>query len=207
MFAKADMFRLGKGVYPKSKVPALPVHPHCLCRYAELYEGEVDMSKEREQIKKAGDEWLKKLPEARKAQVLGVGGMAKWMQGEDWRKLIHSYSGMREAKTRLSNAKELLQKETHRGIIRVEKVTLYAEPNSITEVVSGKGGITRNYYDENGRQYKQISNNDHNHPTYKDFGKNGEHAHDYVYDDNGKLIDRPARELTPEERQFNGDIL
>ena len=35
MFAKADMFGLGAGIFPKNKIPAIPVHPHCLCRYVE----------------------------------------------------------------------------------------------------------------------------------------------------------------------------
>lgn len=54
----------------------------------------------------------------------------------------------------------------------------------------------RNYYDESGKQKKQISNNDH-----------GEHAHDYIYDENGQLVDRPIRELNDEERKENSDIL
>ena len=81
------------------------------------------------------------------------------------------------------------------------------EPNSITQKINRKGGIDRNYYDENGRQIKQISNNDHNHQKEKDFGKHGEHAHDYQYDDNGNLISRNVRELTEEERKENEDIL
>ena len=39
------------------------------------------------------------------------------------------------------------------------------------------------------------------------YGKNGEHAHDYKYDVNGKLIGRPTRELTENERKENADIL
>ena len=65
---------------------------------------------------------------------------------------------------------------------------------------------TRNYYDENGKQYKQISNNNHGNAKMHPYGKNGEHAHDYVYED-GKLIDRPTRELTENERKENLDIL
>ena len=92
-------------------------------------------------------------------------------------------------------------------IIRVGQTTLYAEPNSITEIVRGKGGIERNYYDENGRQYKQIANNDHGNPKQHPFGKHGEHAHDYVYSASGKLLNRPARELTDAERKEMEDIL
>ena len=56
-------------------------------------------------------------------------------------------------------------------------------------------------------QSKQICNNDHGHPKQHPFGKHGEHAHDYKYDANGKLLSRDARELTDEERKENSDIL
>lgn len=101
MFAKADMFGLGAGIFPKNKIPAIPVHPHCLCRYTELYEGELDTSKQREQVKKAGDKWLKSLPEVRRMQVLGVRGSAEWEEGLSWQKIIHGWAGLRVPETRI----------------------------------------------------------------------------------------------------------
>lgn len=92
-------------------------------------------------------------------------------------------------------------------IIEVEKTTLTGKPNSITQLTGKKGGIDRNYYDENGKQFKQISNNNHGNAKMHPYGKNGEHAHDYKYDVNGKLIGRPTRELTENERKENADIL
>lgn len=89
----------------------------------------------------------------------------------------------------------------------VNKTDIKGEPDSITQKVSKKGGIERNYYDSDGRQFKQIANNNHGNPRQHPFGKNGEHAHDYIYDENGRLIGRPVRELTEEERKENGDIL
>ena len=200
MYAKADMFGLGAGVFPKDKAPSLPVHPHCLCRYVEVIHGEVDMNKQREQVRTAGDRWLNNLPEARRAQVLGREGAQAWEAGDDWRKYMRGYAGFVENKSRLQNM-------SNACIIRVGQTTLYAEPNSITEIVRGKGGIERNYYDENGRQYKQIANNDHGNPKQHPFGKHGEHAHDYVYSASGKLLNRPARELTDAERKEMEDIL
>lgn len=199
MYAKADMFGLGAGVYPKDKVPALPVHPHCLCRYVEVIHGEVDIDKQHEQVRAAGDKWLNELPEQRRAQVLGRTGAEAWEDGADWRKYMRGFSGFREAESRLKNI-------SGKGIIRVNKTELLAEPNSITEVVNSKGGVDRNYYDENGRQYKQISNNDHGKPKWHPFGKHGEHAHDYRYV-NGELIRGAARELTESERIEIGDLL
>ena len=92
-------------------------------------------------------------------------------------------------------------------IMKVDHVNIYEAPNSITQKENAKGGIDRNYYDANGRQFKQISNNDHGHPKAKRYGKNGEHAHDYVFDEKGNLIDRPMRELTDQERKDNADFL
>lgn len=100
-----------------------------------------------------------------------------------------------------------LKNAAGKNIIEVEHVTLTSEPNSVTQIAHAKGGIDRNYYDESGRQSKQISNNDHGFPNVHRYGKHGEHAHDYIYDDSGELVDRPIRELSDIERKENGDIL
>ena len=104
---------------------------------------------------------------------------------------------------------KVLTNATGKPIIRVKQsdVKLDGKPNSITQTRGGKGGINRNYYDDNGKQIKQISNNHHNHKPVMGYGKNGEHAHDYIYDEKGKLLERPYRELNDEERKENEDIL
>lgn len=89
----------------------------------------------------------------------------------------------------------------------VKRTDLTGEPNSITQRENAKGGIDRNYYDGNGKQTKQVSNHDHGNPKNHPFGKNGEHAHDYSYDENGDVTRSEARNLTDEERMENGDIL
>ena len=89
----------------------------------------------------------------------------------------------------------------------VEKTTLQEKPNSITQIVNAKGGVNRNYYDENGNQFLQISNNGHGHPVEEDLGEFGEHAHNYYFDENNKLKRTDARELTEEERKRNDDML
>lgn len=94
-----------------------------------------------------------------------------------------------------------------KDIIIVEHTKLTGEPNSITQVTHKRGGIDRNYYDDAGRQFKQISNNDHGKPAKHPRGKHGEHVHDYIYDNTGKLIKRPDRDLTDEERKENSDFL
>ncbi len=199
MYARADMFNLGKGVYPKDKLPPLPIHPHCLCRYSEVINGEVDTGKAVDNVQNAGDKWLGGLTEYQRRAVLGVEGAQAWQEGADWRKYMRGYAGFRENTSRLRNMPNTC-------IIRVKHTTLYSEPNSITEIIHAKGGIERNYYDETGRQYKQISNNDHGNPKMHPFGKHGEHAHDYNYA-SGKLVRGNPRELTDVERKELRDIL
>lgn len=99
-----------------------------------------------------------------------------------------------------------LQNAAGQTIIEVKKTTLTGEPGSITQYTSKGGGIERNYYGADGRQIKQIANYDHGNPKKHPFGARGEHAHDYIYDDFGKLK-RTLRELSEEERRENGDIL
>ena len=100
MYVKADMYGFGAGIYPKDKLPPLPVHPYCLCRYVEVIEGEVDMQ-QHDQVRAAGDKWLNSLPESRRAQVLGRKGLKAWEDGKDWRKYMRGYAGLREVKSRL----------------------------------------------------------------------------------------------------------
>lgn len=92
-------------------------------------------------------------------------------------------------------------------IIRVDRTSIRGIPNSITQKEGKKGGIDRNYYGADGRQTKQISNNNHGNPKQHLYGEHGEHAHDYIYGEDGKLKERPMRELTMQERKENEDIL
>lgn len=120
---------------------------------------------------------------------------------------IWKHKILRETIKENKNSVDSIENSARPYIIRVDKVKLFDEPNSITEVVNKKGGVDRNYYDETGRQKKQISNNDHGRPDKHPYGKHGEHAHDYLYSGNGELLGRPMRELTEQERKENGDIL
>lgn len=93
-----------------------------------------------------------------------------------------------------------------REILNVEHATLIGPPNGITQIRRRNGGIDRNYYDENGRQIKQISNHNHGNPKKHPYGERGEHAHDYIYDEAGRLKSRPIRKLTEDERKENSDF-
>lgn len=86
-------------------------------------------------------------------------------------------------------------------------VVINGPPNGITQRKNAKGGIDRNYYDSNGDQVKQISNNDHGHKKESQFGKHGEHKHDYIKNEIGIPVHGEPKELDDVERKENQDIL
>lgn len=76
----------------------------------------------------------------------------------------------------------------------------------VAETTAKKGGKSRYIYDENGVLVTRIDNNDHGNAKWHSYGKNGEHAHDITFDDEGDMKDIP-RELTSKERKEHSDIL
>ena len=217
MYANADLYGLGKGIFPKDKVVLQPAHPHCLCHYAPVYWGEIDEKKRSDNVEENGRAWLAKQPLHIRQAILGVKGEQEWRVGRaGWMEKARNISPVFEKKeSRLfdlilqlhGNRQKNKTNAAGHDIIKVEKATLIFKPNSITETVGRHGGINRNYYGETARQSKQISNHDHGNRKEHPFGEKGEHAHDYVYDENGKLIYRTKRPLTKSERKENADIL
>ena len=87
------------------------------------------------------------------------------------------------------------------------KVFAEYKPYAVVDVLSQKEKQTdRMYYDADGRQMRQVSSGAHGNPKRHPYGRNGEHAHDIIWKD-GIITDRPARELTEQERKENADIL
>ena len=80
-------------------------------------------------------------------------------------------------------------------------------PNAIVDSLSQNGKQKdRTFYNDKGQQIKQISSGPHGNPRRHPYGKSGEHAHDIVWE-SGKIVGRPIRELTDNERKENADIL
>lgn len=80
-------------------------------------------------------------------------------------------------------------------------------PNAIVDTVSQNGRQRdRTFFDADGFQIRQVSNGPHGNRKRHPYGKNGEHAHDILWKD-GKIVDRPHRELTDNERKECADIL
>ena len=89
---------------------------------------------------------------------------------------------------------------------KMSKTVQKYKPFAVVDVARKGGGVDRNIYDQNGYQIKQVSNHNHGNPKQHQFGKNGEHSHDYVWP--GGIADRQrAREMTDTERKEHSDLL
>lgn len=120
---------------------------------------------------------------------------------------IYGFGHSQASKAVWTVKKNTLTNAAGQTIIKVECVKIEGTPNSITQKTNKKGGIDRNYYGPDGKQTKQISNNGHGHAKEEAIGQHGEHAHDYIWDQDGNLTRDNARELTEQERIDNEDFL
>ena len=81
MYAHADLYGLGRGVFPKDQAPVNPAHPHCLCHYAPVYASELKGKKQPGNVEDRGNSWLKQQPLHIRQAILGVKGEQEWKAG------------------------------------------------------------------------------------------------------------------------------
>lgn len=94
VYANADFYGLGKGIYPKDKFPTLPAHPHCLCKIAPVYDFEVDIKKAKENIEEGGKRYINSLSKVNQERILGVHGRRVVSGGkESWTERARGWSG------------------------------------------------------------------------------------------------------------------
>ena len=95
----------------------------------------------------------------------------------------------------------------NKPVIVVNETNPWGYPNLITQVERKNGGILRNYYDDNGKQFVQVVNfnEDGDNKNLPKDKQSEEHTHDYIWD--GKHFIRPKRRLNDRERKENSDIL
>ena len=106
MYSKANMYNLGSGIYPKSKIPPLPAHPHCLCSFTTVYAGEVDLKKQKNCIKAEGEKWLANLSDDHRRKVLGIQGNKAFKRGADWREYMRNWTAPQNMESRISGLME-----------------------------------------------------------------------------------------------------
>lgn len=129
LYAEANLYGLGKGIYPKNATPRLPVHPHCLCHLAPVYRSELNKIAHN-LVKSGGEKYINALSLERRQKLLGVAGSKRYAAGQDWRTLARNYSP------------EVLQK---RSIPKLSDIT----NEFVRRAKPGTGKIT---YDEGYRE-------------------------------------------------------
>jgi len=78
--ARADLFGMGPGVYPKSRLPRYPAHPHCLCAMTVVYTAPAP----RDQVEAGGKAALDSMTDSQQARLLtwtgkqGFDGSGSW---------------------------------------------------------------------------------------------------------------------------------
>jgi hypothetical protein len=101
VYANAN-FRLGKGVFPKGKVPYLPAHPHCLCSLVPIYKDEIPQSAKFDAD--GAREYIDSLSGGHRQMLFGIDGAKAYGQGESWTGLVRNFNGFREPDTRFDQS-------------------------------------------------------------------------------------------------------
>nr|DAT59763.1 MAG TPA: minor capsid protein [Caudoviricetes sp.] len=107
MYAGANLYGMGPGVFPKDKVPELPAHPHCMCYLRPLMDGSLRLESNTpvDRVAKGGKEWLDKQSLMTRQAILGVMGEAQYQKGGNWQVFARGYGG-RYLKTRIDMESE-----------------------------------------------------------------------------------------------------
>lgn len=95
LYAEADLYGMGKGIFPKNKVPVLPVHPHCMCHLRPVMQGSdlLTSEKPKPRIERGGREWFDDQSTMTRQSILGIYGEKAVRSGVSWTKKARGYSG------------------------------------------------------------------------------------------------------------------
>ena len=95
LYAHADLYGMGPGIFPKDKVPVLPAHPNCMCRLRPVMTGSELLQTEHavDRVNKGGTDYLRKASAETRNKILGINGALAFADGkvDDWRSLARGY--------------------------------------------------------------------------------------------------------------------
>jgi len=115
LYAKANLYGMGAGVFPKDKVPRLPAHPHCMCFLKPVIRGMIDNETPIDRIEEGGREYLDSVDLHHRQMLLGVHGVKDVMGGKvSWTQKARGYGG-KKIDSRLSpneSRSDILKKKT-----------------------------------------------------------------------------------------------
>lgn len=132
LYTEANLYGLGKGIYPKNATPRLPVHPHCLCHLAPVYRSELKGKKAVDQLEEGGRAWLENQSLYHRQQILGIQGTKAFANRDSWTKWARNYTGAKLA-GRPKDLPESLKPYLHDGKIKIEEVSKCLPDESLSE--------------------------------------------------------------------------
>lgn len=138
--ARADLFGMGPGVYPKEHRPSYPAHPHCLCAMSAWYRGTA-----RPQVQEGGKRALDGMSESERARLLGVKGAKAFEGGGQWRGSLRNWTEPKSgkmsqgAKTILEEARSVAQPVPYANKATIKDAEAWARQNNLADVVSYNG--------------------------------------------------------------------
>jgi hypothetical protein len=123
LYAEADLYGMGKGIFPKNKVPVLPVHPHCMCHLRPVIQGSdlLTSEKPKPRIERGGREWFDDQSTMTRQDILGIYGEKAVRSGVSWTKKARGYSG-KFFKGRLKPIADSLKPFIKDGSINIEDI-------------------------------------------------------------------------------------
>ena len=94
LYARADLWGMGEGIFPKDKLPKLPVHPNCMCRVVPIFHGSTRVTSEtpKDKTLAGGLAYIMILTEMQRHSLLGVNGAKEVQNGASWKQYARGYS-------------------------------------------------------------------------------------------------------------------
>ena len=115
LYAKANLYGMGPGIFPKDKVPRLPAHPHCMCFLKPVIRGMINNEEPIDRVEEGGREYLDSVSLHHRQMLLGVHGVKDVMGGKvSWTQKARGYGG-KKIDSRLSpneSRSDILKKKT-----------------------------------------------------------------------------------------------
>lgn len=143
MYAEADMFKLGAGVFPKNLIPRYPAHNDCDCSLSVLSIYEIPDSNKYQQVDIAGSQWLRKQAPEAVQKLFSATDYQIWQHTGLWQPIMRRWHGLAEPE---ANKSLLLAMELNLKLPNDEFLAeLAAQQNS--KYTKGKRGTDR-YYDD-----------------------------------------------------------
>lgn len=98
--ANANLYGLGKGIYPKRVYPSRPAHPHCGCNIKYIYAGQLDADEAAENFRIASaafnpagaNPYIRGLSERDRIAMFGKNGNFMLKSGGNWQKYLNNWT-------------------------------------------------------------------------------------------------------------------